>query len=115
MALVSGGGVRYILEVMHTHATGQAHASYCPEPWFEIAIDNLPDSDRTNISIICGRTDQNRFCADRQLRAQSPYGTRRDGKEFNDEEVDEFDDDELGSCMRHFVRAPEYPGHEVQY
>ena len=51
VALVSGGAVRYIFEFMRTHATDQAHARYRPEPWFEIPIDRLPDSDWTNISV----------------------------------------------------------------
>ena len=76
VALVSGDAVRYIFEVMNTHATDQEHVSFRPEPWFEIKVDSLPDSDWTNISLTCERTDQKRFCADCQLRAQSPYSTR---------------------------------------
>lgn len=76
VALVSGDAVRYIFEVMNTHATDQEHVSFRPEPWFEIPVDSLADSDWTNISLTCERTDQKRFCADCQLRAQSPYSTR---------------------------------------
>ena len=72
VALVRGDAVRYIFEVMNTHATDQAHASYRPEPWFEIPIDSLPDGDWAHISLTCKRRDQTRYCADCQLRAQSP-------------------------------------------
>ena len=56
VAVVNDGRIRYIFEIMHTHATT---TQVRPEPWFEITVEEMfqHDLDADNIELLDNRDD----------------------------------------------------------